>query len=88
MLNAWRQDIARLLHIAATSLSLLTVPQADPVDNPNGEQLPDGEERAEMFVLEATKYYETLNVSILSSTRAWCYHRSSRLYKKVFARQS
>jgi hypothetical protein len=57
------QDIARLLHIAATSLSLLTVPQADPVDNANGEQLPDGEERAEMFVQEATKYYETLNVS-------------------------
>jgi hypothetical protein len=39
------------------------VPQADPVDNANGEQLPDGEERAEMFVQEATKYYETLNVS-------------------------
>ncbi|QRW16448.1 hypothetical protein RhiXN_04449 [Rhizoctonia solani] len=44
------KDIARLLHIAATALSLLTVPQADPVDNSNGEQLPD----------EATKYYETL----------------------------
>ncbi|KAG8721172.1 hypothetical protein FRC08_015285 [Ceratobasidium sp. 394] len=55
------KDIARLLHIAATSLSLLTVPQADPPDNTNGEQLPDGEERAEMFVQEATKYYETLN---------------------------
>ncbi|ELU45440.1 hypothetical protein AG1IA_00529 [Rhizoctonia solani AG-1 IA] len=45
---------------SATALSLLTVPQADPVDNSNGEQLPDGEERAEMFVQEATKYYETL----------------------------
>lgn len=67
------KDIARLLHIAATSLSLLTVPQADPVDNPNGDQLPDGEERAEMFVQEATKYYETLNVSILFLTRALFY---------------
>ncbi|CAE6422353.1 unnamed protein product [Rhizoctonia solani] len=54
------KDIARLLHIAATALSLLTVPQADPADGSNGEQLPDGEERAEMFVQEATKYYETL----------------------------
>ncbi|CEL63762.1 hypothetical protein RSOLAG1IB_05524 [Rhizoctonia solani AG-1 IB] len=54
------KDIARLLHTAATALSLLTVPQADPVDISSGESLPDGEERAEMFVQEATKYYETL----------------------------
>ncbi|KAB5592105.1 Mediator complex protein [Ceratobasidium theobromae] len=54
------KDIARLLHIAATGLSLLTVPQADPADPSSGDQLPDGEERAEMFVQEATKYYETL----------------------------
>ncbi|QRV88103.1 hypothetical protein RhiJN_16121 [Ceratobasidium sp. AG-Ba] len=55
------KDIARLLHTAATALSLLTVPQADPPDTPSEERLPDGEERAEMFVQEATKYYETLN---------------------------
>ncbi|KAF8760205.1 hypothetical protein RHS01_01503 [Rhizoctonia solani] len=52
-------------------LFLLTT--ADPVDNSNGEQLPDGEERAEMFVQEATKYYETLG------------HRSSSVQATLLA---
>lgn len=43
------------------------MPQADPADPSSGDQLPDGEERAEMFVQEATKYYETLEVRALPS---------------------
>ncbi|KAF8605481.1 hypothetical protein BDV93DRAFT_521785 [Ceratobasidium sp. AG-I] len=79
------KDIARLLHIAATSLSLLTVPQADPVDNPNGEQLPDGEERAEMFVQEATKYYETLNAVQKGLRKAIVNLREARISSAAIA---
>ncbi len=52
------QDISRLLSLAASSISLLTLPQAD---GPN-DNLPQGEERSEQFVLEANEYFEILDV--------------------------
>jgi hypothetical protein len=55
------QDITRLLSLAASSISLLTLPQTDtPEDN-----LPQGEERSEQFVLEVSEYFERLDVSLL-----------------------
>jgi hypothetical protein len=53
------QDITRLLSLAASSLSLLTLPQTD---GPN-DGLPQGEERSEQFVLEVSEYFERLDVS-------------------------
>lgn len=53
------QDISRLLSLAASSISLLTLPQTDgPEDN-----LPQGDERSEQFVLEVSEYFERLDVS-------------------------
>lgn len=51
-----------MLSLAASSVSLLTLPQTDgPTDN-----LPQGEERSEQFVLEVSEYFERLDVSTLS----------------------
>lgn len=52
------QDISRLLSLAASSISLLTLPQTDgPEDG-----LPQGGERSEQFVLEVSEYFERLDV--------------------------
>jgi hypothetical protein len=52
------QDITRLLELAASSVSLLTLPQMDGPD----DNLPQGEERSEQFVLEVSEYFERLDV--------------------------
>ncbi|KAE9409217.1 hypothetical protein BT96DRAFT_806993 [Gymnopus androsaceus JB14] len=60
------KDISRLLSLAASSISLLTLPQTD---NPS-DNLPQGEERSEQFVLEVSEYFERLDsiqVAIRSS---------------------
>jgi hypothetical protein len=52
-----------LLSLAASSISLLTFPQTDgPEDN-----LPQGDERSEQFVLEVSEYFERLDVSAIFS---------------------
>lgn len=52
------QDISRLLSLAASSISLLTLPQTDgPEDG-----LPQGGERSEQFVLEVSEYFDRLDV--------------------------
>ncbi|KIY69364.1 hypothetical protein CYLTODRAFT_420765 [Cylindrobasidium torrendii FP15055 ss-10] len=51
------KSIGKLLTLAASSVSLLTLPQTDSPDDP----LPQGEERIEKFVLEVGDYFETLN---------------------------
>jgi hypothetical protein len=56
------QDISRLLSLAASSISLLTLPQTDPVEG----GLPQGEERSEQFVLEVGEFFERLDVSRVS----------------------
>lgn len=53
------QDISRLLSLAASSISLLTLPQTD---EPN-DGLPQGGERSEQFVLVVSEYFERLDVS-------------------------
>lgn len=52
------QDIARLLSLAASTVSLLTLPQTDQPDS----KLPQGAERSEQFVLEISEYFERLDV--------------------------
>lgn len=47
--------------MAASSISLLTLPQTDGPD----DNLPQGEERSEQFVLEVSEYFERLDVSAL-----------------------
>jgi hypothetical protein len=54
------QDITRLLSLAASSISLLTLPQTDSPD----DKLPQGDERSEQFVLEVSEYFERLDVSL------------------------
>lgn len=58
------QDISRLLSLAASSIALLTLPQTD---GPN-DNLPQGEERSEQFVLEVSEYFERLDVSSPSNS--------------------
>lgn len=53
------QDTSRLLELAASSISLLTLPETDRPD----EGLPQGDERSERFVLEVTEYFQRLDVS-------------------------
>lgn len=52
------KDISRLLSLAASSISLLTLPQTDGTD----DKLPQGEERSELFVLEVSEYFGRLDV--------------------------
>ncbi|KAJ4485647.1 hypothetical protein J3R30DRAFT_1386368 [Lentinula aciculospora] len=69
------KDISRLLSLAASSISLLTLPQTDSPD----ENLPQGEERSEQFVLEVSEYFERLD-SIQTAIRSSLAHiRHSRI---------
>jgi len=54
------QDISSLLSLASNSISLLTLPQTD---GP-GDNLPQNDERSELFVSEVTKYFDALDVRI------------------------
>ncbi|KAK0456124.1 hypothetical protein EV421DRAFT_30733 [Armillaria borealis] len=69
------QDIGRLLSLAASSISLLTLPQAD---SPN-DGLPQGEERSEQFVLEANEYFEILDSIQVSIRSSLAHIRHSRI---------
>jgi len=69
------QDIGRLLSLAASSISLLTLPQTDGPNSP----LPQGAERSEQFVLEVSEYFERLD-AIQASVRSSLAHiRQSRI---------
>jgi len=69
------KDITRLLALAASSMSLLTLPQTDLPE----ENLPQGEERSEQFVLEVSEYFERLD-SIQVALRSTLAHiRHSRI---------
>lgn len=69
------KDITRLLSLAASSVSLLTLPQTDgPEDG-----LPQGGERSEQFVLEVSEYFERLD-AIQGAIRSSLAHiRQSRI---------
>lgn len=65
------QDISRLLSLAASSISLLALPQTDDAERP----LPQGEERSEQFVLEVSEYFERLEVRSSSICQTQTYIR-------------
>lgn len=52
--------------LAASSISLLTLPQTDAP----GDNLPQGEERSEQFVLEVSEYFERLDVRVFPSSQS------------------
>ncbi|KAG0707566.1 hypothetical protein DFH29DRAFT_994994 [Suillus ampliporus] len=69
------KDITRLLSLAASSVSLLTLPQTDePEDN-----LPQGEERSEQFVLEVSEYFERLDSIQVAIRSSLAHIRQSRI---------
>ncbi|PPR01910.1 hypothetical protein CVT24_001249 [Panaeolus cyanescens] len=69
------KDITRLLTLAASSISLLTLPQTDsPTDN-----LPQGEERSEQFVLEVSEYFERLDAIQVALRSSLAHIRHSRI---------
>jgi len=75
MLCCLNQDITRLLSLAASSISLLTLPQTD---GPN-DNLPQGEERSEQFVLEVSEYFERLDVIQVALRSSLAHIRHSRI---------
>jgi len=69
------KDISRLLSLAASSISLLTLPQTDgPEDN-----LPQGGERSEQFVLEVSEYFERLDAIHIAIRSSLAHIRQSRI---------
>ncbi|KAF5375239.1 hypothetical protein D9758_000519 [Tetrapyrgos nigripes] len=69
------KDISRLLSLAASSISLLTLPQTDALN----EGLPQGEERSEQFVLEVSEYFERLDSIQLAIRSSLAHIRQSRI---------
>ncbi|KAF8573757.1 hypothetical protein K439DRAFT_1399541, partial [Ramaria rubella] len=69
------KDISRLLTLASSSISLLTLPQTD---TPN-EALPQGDERSEQFALEVTQYFETLDSIHLALRTCLAHLRRARI---------
>jgi len=69
------KDITRLLALAASSISLLTLPQTD---SPN-DNLPQGEERSEQFVLEVSEYFERLDSIQVALRSSLAHIRHSRI---------
>ncbi|KAK7058607.1 hypothetical protein VNI00_002243 [Paramarasmius palmivorus] len=69
------KDIGRLLYLAASSIALLTLPQTD---GPN-DNLPQGEERSEQFVLEVSEYFERLDAIQLAIRSSLAHIRHSRI---------
>jgi len=69
------KDITRLLALAASSISLLTLPQTDAP----GDNLPQGEERSEQFVLEVSEYFERLDSIHVAIRSSLAHIRHSRI---------
>jgi len=68
------QDIAKLLSIASTSISLLSLPE---LDGPE-DDLPQGDERSEQFVDQAGQYFallEDIQIRIKASIATVRHHR-------------
>ncbi|KZT72924.1 hypothetical protein DAEQUDRAFT_663208 [Daedalea quercina L-15889] len=69
------KDISKLLSLAASSMSLLTLPQTDgPEDG-----LPQGGERSEQFVLEVSEYFERLDAIHIAIRSSLAHIRQSRI---------
>ncbi|KAF8665394.1 hypothetical protein AX16_000413 [Volvariella volvacea WC 439] len=75
VLGQVEKDISRLLSLAASSISLLTLPETDsPEDN-----LPQGEERSEQFVLEVNEYFQRLDSIQVALRSSLAHIRHSRV---------
>lgn len=69
------KDISRLISLAASSISLLTLPQTDDPDS----TLPQGEERSEQFALEVSEYFERLDQIHINIRSTLAQIRQSRI---------
>jgi len=69
------KDISRLLSLAASSISLLTLPQTDEPE----DGLPQGGERSEQFVLEVSEYFERLDSIHIAMRSSLAHIRQSRI---------
>ncbi|KAH9837294.1 uncharacterized protein C8Q71DRAFT_796656 [Rhodofomes roseus] len=69
------KDISRLLSLAASSMSLLTLPQTDRPE----DELPQGGERSEKFVLEVSEYFERLDAIHIAIRSSLAHIRQSRI---------
>ncbi|GBE77477.1 hypothetical protein BKA93DRAFT_910973 [Sparassis latifolia] len=69
------KDISRLLSLAASSISLLTLPQTDGAN----DGLPQGGERSEQFVLEVSEYFERLDNIHIAIRSSLAHIRQSRI---------
>lgn len=69
------KDISRLLSLAASSISLLTLPQTDAPE----DELPQGGERSEQFVLEVSEYFERLDNIHIAIRSSLAHIRQSRI---------
>ncbi|EPT03490.1 hypothetical protein FOMPIDRAFT_1116173 [Fomitopsis schrenkii] len=68
-------EVEKLLSLAASSMSLLTLPQTDgPEDG-----LPQGGERSEQFVLEVSEYFERLDSIHIAIRSSLAHIRQSRI---------
>lgn len=74
-LGVVEQDISRLLSLAASSISLLTLPETDGPD----DGLPQGGERSEQFVLEVSEYFERLDSIHIAIRSSLAHIRQSRI---------
>ena len=81
-INILLQDISRLLSLAASSISLLTLPQTDGPD----DNLSQGDERSEQFVLEVSEYFERLDVSTSSYVRKVKCHSKKSVSERRLSR--
>ncbi|KAA1471378.1 hypothetical protein DENSPDRAFT_880433 [Dentipellis sp. KUC8613] len=69
------KDIGRLLSLAASSISLLTLPQTDAPE----DGLPHGGERDERFVEEVSEYFERLDNIQIAMRSSLAHIRQSRI---------
>ncbi|TFY71828.1 hypothetical protein EVG20_g1177 [Dentipellis fragilis] len=69
------KDIGRLLSLAASSISLLTLPQTDAPE----DGLPQGGERDERFVEEVSEYFERLDNIQIAMRSSLAHIRQSRI---------
>ncbi|KAI9570191.1 hypothetical protein HD554DRAFT_389497 [Boletus coccyginus] len=69
------RHIGRLLSLAASSVSLLTLPQTDGPD----DDLPQGGERSEQFVLGVGEYFERLDSIQVAIRSSLAHIRQSRI---------
>lgn len=69
------KDITQLLSLAASSVSLLALPQTDEPE----DELPQGEERSEEFVAKVSEYFERLDAIQAAIRSSLAHIRQSRI---------